>query len=251
MSVIFKPELVISSLEKFGDEDRKNLLLAYHAACLEANCPKSDELTHRIAAIAAGISPAKEATVVAELSEQELAISILLKSGVNPFSGKGISPTTPVTDTSVRIPDSYIGKKYENQEGLFWGYDDLGDGKGEQPIFVLGLTDTMTFNQTVAATGKLENGYKADPLTYDAMQGLREGKTVIATQKILKKIHENKNKGEFKKLFKDVGWVLSSSPHPDTPHLVRLVDFRDGDDYWYNLDYTRAPIVLVRVGLTL
>jgi len=254
MSYIFEPKVIEGATKKFGDEDRKNLLRAYHEACLDTNCPRSYALLmQRIVEIVAGL-PQRETTVVAELSEQELALYIQLKSGANPFSGEGITLTAPVTETSVPIPDSYIGKKYGAVEGLFLRYFDLEDGKGNQPIFVVKLTDPMTYYKAVAATGEQKNGYKADPRTYDAKKGLRQGKTVIASHDILQAAYENKDKnnGAFAEMFKNHQWVLSSSSHPDSPGDVWILDLRTGYFGVYNgLGSAKVPGLLVRKGLTL
>ncbi|MFA6280099.1 MAG: hypothetical protein WC612_04850 [Bdellovibrionales bacterium] len=166
--------------------------------------------------------------------------------------GASVTSTTAVTENSVRISDSYIGKKYGNEEGLFLGYFDLGNGVGEKPIFVVDLTnDDLTFNQTVKMTGNLQNGYVADPYTYDARQGLRKGKTVIAPFDIVYAAYEKRNKGAFKKMFKYAGWVLTSSPRPGSPFDVRIVAFRGGDRDWSLIDFNRAPSLMVRTALTL
>ncbi|NTU50241.1 MAG: hypothetical protein HGA87_05055 [Desulfobulbaceae bacterium] len=187
-----------------------------------------------------------------------------------------IAPTTAITETSVTIPAScqpvpleglnssalVVGQAY-SQGGEFFGrylgQFDLGNGVGEKPIFVLEPTkENMTFVDTVKAQGKLPNSYVADPYEYDANQGLREGKTAIATFDMVWAAYQNQNKfhvkgnnGKLQKMFKDAGWILSSSPHPGHPSSVRLVDFRGGDDDWSNKDDGRAPSVLVRTALTL
>ena len=114
MSILLKPELLTGALIKFGGEDRINLLRAYHGACLDAGCPKSDELTQRIVAIAAGLNQ-KETTAVGELNEQELALCTTLRLGLDPFKGIPLAlqaPGTSGADASVTIPASYVGKKY-------------------------------------------------------------------------------------------------------------------------------------------
>ena len=163
-------------------------------------------------------------------------------------AGATIAPTDSVTNTSVTIPASYqVGKKYDL--GVYLGHFDMGAGVGEKPIFVFELTDPMTFKQTVANAGKLDNGYKADYLTYDAYVGLREGKTVIAPFDMVWKAYESKEEGQLEKMFEKAGWVLSSSSRPANPYGLRIADFRDGVDYGEPKDITRAPSLLVRAGL--
>ena len=197
--------------------------------------------------------------LIAEIPDEVRAIVDQLVLPKNMVSaGATIAPTTAVTETSVRIPDSYIGKKYGQEEGLFLGYFDLGNGVGEKPIFVVELTKKdLTFNQTVDATSALTNGYVADPYIYDARQGLREGKTVIAPFDMLNAAYREKDKfqevvdGKLQQMFKKAGWILSSSPHPASPTSVRIVDFRDGGGGWSYKTLVRAPSLLVRTALTL
>lgn len=173
--------------------------------------------------------------------------------------GSCITQTAPVTEPSVRIQDSYIGQKYGNEEGLFLGYFDLGNGVGEKPIFIVELTKKdMTFSQTVQMAGELPNGYVADPYPYDSRQGLREGKTVIAPFDMVMAAYKEQNRfeeagknGKTQKMFKDAGWVLTSSPYPGSPNLVRIVIFRDGDNDWFSKVLIRARSLLVRTALTL
>ena len=200
------------------------------------------------------LTRAEQVMLAAIAEETPAALRAIVNQLVPPknmvSAGATIAPTTAVTETSVRIPDSYIGQKYGQEEGLFLGYFDLGNGVGEKPIFVVELTKKdLTFNQTVEATSALPNGYVADPYIYDARQGLREGKTVIAPHDMLKAVCREKDK--FQEMFKKVGWVLSSSPHPDYPDGVRVVGFRGGGVDWHSKYGLRAPSLLLRTALTL
>ncbi|MFA6280039.1 MAG: hypothetical protein WC612_04535 [Bdellovibrionales bacterium] len=224
---------------------------------------KSIALAMRVLARNAQQDPAAfqtEVNVFAQSSPTEFsAIQNAMREVGLEFGGASVTSTTAVTENSVRISDSYIGKKYGNEEGLFLGYFDLGNDVGEKPIFVLELTkESMTFVHTVKAQGTLPNGYVADPYTYDARQGLREGKTVIATfdmvmaaYKEQDKFEENGKNGKPQKMFKDAGWVLTSSPHPVNPYGVRIVGFRVGGVDWGFKGYFLAPSLLVRTALTL
>ena len=163
-------------------------------------------------------------------------------------AGATIAQTDSVTSTSVTIPASYqVGEKYDL--GVYLGQFDMGAGVGEKPIFVVELTNSMTFKQTVADTGKSDNGYKADYLTYDAYVGLRKGKTVIAPFDMVWKAYESKEAGQLEKMFEKAGLVLSSSSHPVYPDGVRLADFRDGGDGWVHKGSKRAASLLVCAGL--
>jgi hypothetical protein len=166
-------------------------------------------------------------------------------------AGGALASTAAASDTAVAIPADYkVGEKYDL--GVYLGQFDLGNGVGEKPIFVVELTkEAKTFCQTVAAAGDLADGYVADPWTYDAKQGLREGKTVIAPFDMLKAAYKDKNIGEFKNMFKKAGWILSSSTHPGDPDGVRFVDFRDGGCGWRGKGRYRAPSLPVRTALTL
>jgi hypothetical protein len=73
------PESVVGALNKFGGEDRKRLLLAYHAACLEANCPKSDALTQQIAAIYRANSAANKKHHIESILERIQAIQLMMR----------------------------------------------------------------------------------------------------------------------------------------------------------------------------
>ena len=182
-------------------------------------------------------SPSALRAIVDELVPPETMVS----------AGAAIAQTASVTSTSVTIPASYqVGEKYDL--GVYLGHFDMGAGVGEKPIFVVELTDSMTFKQTVADTGKLDNGYKADYLTYDAYAGLREGKTVIAPFDMVWKAYESKEEGQLEKMFEKAGWVLSSSSRPDDPSSVRIAVFRGGGGYWDYRGSTRAPSLLVLRG---
>lgn len=156
-----------------------------------------------------------------------------------------------------------VGRAY-SQGGEFFGrylgQFDLGNGVGKKPIFIVKLIkENMTFADTVKAQGMLPNSYVADPHEYDANQGLREGKTAIATFDMVwaayqkqNKFHVKDNNGKPQKMFEDAEWILSSSPCPDRPYyVVRIVDFKVGGDVWGSKCYFRSPSVLVRSALTL
>ena len=152
-----------------------------------------------------------------------------------------------VTEASARIPDSSIGNYFEAEKDWFAGYFDLGHNADKEPIFVVELTkEPLTFSDTVKKIGNLPNGYVADPYDYDAKRGLRTGKTVIAPFDVVKAVFDKK--GQFGKMFDDVGWVLSSLSHPDNPFSVRFVDFRNGNFGWGDRDNARARSLVVRRG---
>ncbi len=210
-------------------------------------------------------------------------------------TGARIPAMSPVAETSVRIPDSYrrqcrrfpslsrallgralaksdarrsdcsyscsyygLGKKDGNEEGLFLGCFDLGNDVGKKPIFVLGLTEALSFSKTVRAQSDLPNGEEPNPFEYDANQELREGKTAIATFDMVwaayrnqNKFHVKDNSGKLQKMFKDVDWALTSSPNPEDSFGIRVVNFRDGGVCHVCRGIYYAPSLLVRAALIL
>jgi len=154
------------------------------------------------------------------------------------------------TKDSARIPDSYIGRYFEEEKGWFAGYFDFRYNEDKKSIFIVELTkEPLTFNNTVKKMGNLPNGYVANPYKYDARHDLRESKTVIAPFDILRAVCDKKDK--FGKMFDDVGLVLSSSSHPKDSNVGKAIDFRPGDLVWLYKGFHSARSLLVRPGLTL
>jgi hypothetical protein len=168
----------------------------------------------------------------------------------NPFSWEDIILTAPITETYVSIPYSFVGREYDNQQGLFVGNSYLGCETGNQPIFVDGFAPPLPFSQNVVLTGKRENGYKANPHTYDAKEGLREGKMVIAPIEMVYTAYLNREIGEFAKLFKNIGLVVTSTTSLENPEKALAVDFRDGHIHCLSKSDYRARSLLVHAGLT-
>ena len=124
------------------------------------------------------------------------------------------------------------------------------------------LQGTRTFNETSEYLGAEKDGFKVDnPVSYhkDLERALAkggssiEGKRFIPAQDIVNGSDPNKlggektrpennlfalkNTGDFKGSYTLTGsdfanYVLSSSPHPDNPDLVRVADFSGGRDDW-------------------
>lgn len=220
----------------------KLVFLKNYADTPQGNRPESKELTQFILGVAAD-----------EVEEHDVRCSAfaVAQTLVNPFSGKDTAPTAQVIDTSIMIPDSYIGKTYGEQYGLFLGYFDLADKNEKKPIFVVNLTDSMTFDRSARMTARLVNGYDNSSRIYNAYDGLRTGKTVVAPEAVVAAAYKNKDSGEFARMFRSVGCVLTSSSPPDWAGMANFVNFRNGARGCVFKGEESAPSLLVRAALTL
>jgi hypothetical protein len=85
-------KLIISSSEKFGGEDLKNLMLGLYASQIEISSPQSDDVVQRINAIVRG-EKIKKRTAVEKLVKWEGPLYRILRERENPF--EALVPFSP------------------------------------------------------------------------------------------------------------------------------------------------------------
>jgi hypothetical protein len=272
MSVLFNPKSLEEAFVSFSSEDKANFLKLYRAACVETSCPKSDRLTQLILGAATNPSATPEVVQPALAILQTLALQGF---AVNPFSGQAVAPTASATSLRIGYKFGIEGNPYIRAEDIYVGIYAPTDAKGKSlgktyHLFAAPqLQGTRTFNKTSEYLGASSDGFKAkNPVSYhkDLETALAiggsgiEGKRFIPALDIVNGSDPNKLNGEktrpganlfalketgdFKGSYTLTGsvlakYVLSSSPPPDYPSLVRFADLSDGHDVWLNKDYYR------------
>jgi hypothetical protein len=151
-----------------------------------------------------------------------------LKGSVKESSGPSALDTIPADDLYRGNNEVYITKF------------DCGDG-AKRNTFGVGLTkELMTFDEVKKAASELGDRFYIGEKdgTYDAKKGLRNGKIVIASDKILAVAAENNV--WLREMFKKEGLIITSKS-PDAPDSAK-VDPRRGRFFLVRADrYTPTP----------
>jgi hypothetical protein len=179
------------------------------------------------------------------------------------------------------------GNPYIRAEDIYMGTYAPTDTKGKSlgktyHLFAAPqLQGTRTFNDTAGYLGASSDGFKVEnPVSYhkDLETALAKGGSSIEGKRFIPALDivngsdpnklnggkvrpENnmfalKETGDFKGSYTltgsgDARYVLSSSPHPDSPNGVRVAVFSDGRDGWYGGDFYRfsgRPVRVVEVN---
>ena len=272
MSVI-SPRVIEEAFVRFSPKGKEDFLNLYRAACSETSCPKSDCLTQLI--LGAVTDPRSTPKIIQPALEilQTLALQGF---AVNPFSGQAVAPTA-ASSTGLRVGYKFgiEGNPHIRAEDIYMGLYTPTDAKGKSlgktyHLFAAPqLQGTRTFNGTSEYLGAEKDGFKVkNPVSYHkaletalAKGGSSiEGKRFIPGLDIVNGSDPNKlkgkktrpknnmfalkEKGDFKGSYTLTGsgnaeYVLSSSPHPDDPYVVRGADLSVGRGNWHYIDYGR------------
>jgi hypothetical protein len=284
VSVLFNPKSLEEAFVSFSSEDKANFLKLYRAACAETSCPKSDQLTQLILGAVTDPNATPEVVQPALAILQTLALQGF---AVNPFSGQAVAPTASATSLRIGYKFGIEGNPYIRAEDIYMGTYAPTDANGKSlgktyHLFAAPqLRGTGTFDDTAEYLGASSDGFKArNPVYYhkDLETALAEGGSCIEGKRFIPALDivngsdpnkpnggktrpENnlfalKETGDFKGSYTltgsgDARYVLSSSPHPDSPNGVRVAVFSDGRDGWYGGDFYRfsgRPVRVVEVN---